>query len=234
MTLLERKILRLVGVRLGPNKVSFFGFLQPLGDAAKLINKQNNILANFNFFFYYLSCLLTLGGSLLIWSSFSFSSPLVSFKFSFILLFVVLSVNALLSILAGWRRFSKFSLIGRVRTVSQLVSYESSLYFCLFSVILLIFSFNMSRLSFLFVPLCFIFMIPFFFVWVPSFLAELNRTPYDFSEGERELVRGFNTEFGSAGFTFLFLSEYSRIIFFCALSSVIFFFVLPPCFFLCT
>lgn len=67
VTLLERKILSLVGLRVGPNKVSFVGFLQPLGDAAKLANKQCNLLSNFNYLFYYLSRVVLFLGSLMLW-----------------------------------------------------------------------------------------------------------------------------------------------------------------------
>lgn len=223
VTLLERKVLSLVGLRVGPNKVSILGFLQPLGDAAKLSNKQSNCLSNFNFFFYYITSLLILFSSIFLWVLFFFDPSRASLKFSVLILLVILSVNSFNSILAGWSTFSKYSLIGRVRTVSQLVSYESSLYLCLFSLVFLFFSFNFSRFLYLGFNLSFLFLLPFFYIWIPSFLAELNRTPYDFSEGERELVRGYNTEFGSVGFTLLFLSEYSNIIFFSFLSSFIFF-----------
>lgn len=213
----------MVGLRLGPNKVSFIGLLQPIGDAVKLANKQINVLSNFNFLFYYLSSFLMLLRALVIWSSFFFDPLPISFKYSLLILLSILSFNSLNSILAGWRTFSKYSLIGRIRTVSQLISYESALYFCIFSIILIFFSFNYNRFFFLPLSLRCVILPAFFYIWVPSFLAELNRTPYDFSEGERELVRGFNTEFGSAGFTFLFLSEYSNIIFFSALTSFFFF-----------
>lgn len=224
ITLLERKLLRFVGLRVGPNKVSIVGFLQPLGDAAKLANKEFNFLSNFNFLFYYISRILILMRSLILWSSFFFDPSLISFKFSILIVLIILSINSLNSILAGWRTFSKYSLIGRIRTVSQLISYESALYFCLFSLIFLYFSFRIHRLVFFPMIFRFTILLPFFYVWIPSFLAELNRTPYDFSEGERELVRGFNTEFGSVGFTFLFLSEYSNIIFFSFLTSILFFY----------
>lgn len=223
VTLLERKLLSLVGLRLGPNKVSLIGFLQPLGDAVKLANKQSNSLSNFNSFFYYLRRLFLFLGSLTLWVSFRLDSPLVTFKFFFLLVFSVLSVNSICSILAGWRTFSKFSLIGRVRTVSQLISYESALYFCIFSVCACVRGLSYQFFGEESFRNGFIFLLPFFFVWVPCFLAELNRTPYDFSEGERELVRGFNTEFGSSGFTVLFLSEYSNIIFFSSLTAFLFF-----------
>lgn len=223
ITLLERKFLRLVGIRLGPNKVTFIGFLQPLGDAVKLANKQRNFLSNYSFFFYYLSACWIIFGSLVLWRRYPWGFSCFSFKFSILTLFVILSINSFFSVLAGWRTFSKYSLIGRVRTVAQLISYESSLYLCLFSLIFLFFCFRFYSFSFELFYIAAFFLPPFFYIWVPSFLAELNRTPYDFSEGERELVRGYNTEFGSSGFTLLFLAEYSNIVFFCALTSLLFF-----------
>lgn len=75
-------------------------------------------------------------------------------------------------------------------------------------------------------------MFPCFFIWIPTILAELNRTPYDFSEGERELVRGFNTDHGSCGFTFIFLAEYMNIIFFSLLTTFLFFQALNYFFFI--
>lgn len=149
--------------------------------------------------------------------------PPFFFKFRGLTLFLILGYNSLNSILCGWRAYSKFSLIGRIRTVSQLISYEAVLYLCLFFVILFLGSFDFKEFLFFPPSLFFIISFPCFYIWLPTLLAELNRTPYDFSEGESELVRGFNTEFGSVCFTLIFLGEYGIIVFFCALSSSIFF-----------
>lgn len=222
ITLLERKVLSLVGLRLGPNKVSFFGLLQPMGDAIKLSNKQVNSLSNFSFFFYYLRASIIFIMSTFIWFCYFHEPVVISFKLSFLIFFLVLGLNSLNSILCGWRTFSKFSLVGRLRTVAQLISYEAVLYLCIFFVV---FTFISLRISFLFFfPTYYAFiLLPFVgLCWLPSFLAELNRTPYDFSEGESELVRGFNTEFGSSSFTLIFLAEYRNIIFFCIFSSFLF------------
>lgn len=223
ITLLERKILGMVGFRLGPNKTSFSGILQPISDALKLSNKQVNLLSNFSFFFYYLSAFLIFSSTIIIWQCVSSEPSSVSLKYRVLIFMLVLGLNSLNSILAGWSVFSKFSLMGRLRTIAQLISYEPLIYLCLFFFLVLSYSFSFSCLNFvnafffvIIVPIC-------FYIWIPSFLAELNRTPYDFSEGESELVRGFNTEFGSSSFTFIFLTEYSNIIFFSFLSSFLFF-----------
>lgn len=223
LTLLERKVLRLLGVRLGPNKVSFLGIFQPISDALKLSNKQFNVLFNSSIFFYYYSSFFIIFCRLILFSFF-FLDPLpLSLKFRLLFFFLVLAFNSLNSIISGWRTFRKFSLIGRIRTVTQLISYEAVLYLCIFFLIICISRFSFISLSFL--PIIYFFFIPYcFYIWIPIILAELNRTPYDFSEGESELVRGFNTEFGSFGFTLIFLSEYSNIIFFCILTGFIFFF----------
>jgi len=140
-----------------------------------------------------------------------------------ILFFLILGISALSSIICGWSTFRKFSLIGRLRTLSQLISYEAVIYiiFCFFLSVYVSFDlFQIESEEFSFLLL----LAPsLFYVWFPSILAELNRTPYDFSEGERELVRGFNIEFGSKEFTLIFLAEYGNIVFFRLVTSLMFF-----------
>lgn len=97
------------------------------------------------------------------------------------------------------------------------------MYLCFFSFIIIFCSFDFSSFFFFSVRASFLVLIPCFYVWVPTFLAELNRSPFDFSEGERELVRGFNTEHGSLGFTLIFLAEYGNILIFCLVSGFLFF-----------
>lgn len=220
ITLLERKVLRIIGFRLGPNKVSFRGFLQPLGDAAKLANKQVNVLLNFSFFFYYIGSFLIFICALFLWGS---MLGVLDFKFCLLLIFLILGFNSLNSMISGWRTFGKFSLIGSMRTVAQLISYEAALYLCLFFLIFFSFTFNSFTYSESTLKFIFLLSLSCFYIWVPCVLAELNRTPYDFSEGESELVSGFNTEFGSGSFTLIFLAEYSNIIFFSIITSYLFF-----------
>lgn len=224
LTLMERKIIRIVGFRLGPTKVSFYGLLQPIGDAVKLANKSCPILMRFSRFIYFLRSFLILFFSLYIWSCISISPSIISFKFSLIMVMIVLGFNTLNSILCGWSSHNKYGLLGSLRSVRQLISYEAALYLCFFFFTLLLFRFELDFLSFYNIDWIFFFLGLVFYVWLPSILAELNRTPYDFSEGERELVRGFNTEFGSFAFTFIFLAEYSIIIFFSLLSSFLYFY----------
>lgn len=223
ITLLERKILGLVGYRLGPFKSSFLGTFQPIADALKLLNKQNNLLSGFSFFFYFFSSSLMLFSSFFLFFVLPYDPSFLEVKYVLLFLFLVLGFNRLNSIFIGWRVFRKYSLIGRIRTVSQLISYEGVLYLCL--IFLVFFRGGLDNLSFFFFyPFFLFFLLPVCgYIWIPTFLAELNRTPYDFSEGERELVRGFNTEFGGSCFTFIFLGEYGRIFFFSIFRSILFF-----------
>lgn len=224
LTLLERKILGVIGFRLGPYKVRVGGFLQPLGDAVKLSNKAYNFLYNISFWYYYLRGVLIIFCSLFLWLT-VFSEPApVSIKYTLLIVLVVLGFNSFNSIFSGWRTLRKYTLIGSMRTVAQLISYEAVLYLCFLFYVFCYFSFNLFTINFFLFNFFFI-VTPFlFYIWIPSLLAELNRTPYDFSEGERELVRGFNTEFGSAVFTLTFLGEYSNIVFLSLLTYFLFFY----------
>lgn len=214
----------LIGFRLGPNKVSLIGLLQPIADALKLGNKSVNSLGSLTLFFYYLSSFLILLISLFLFSCINNVTSFINFKYRFIFIFLILAFNSFNSIFSGWRSYSKFSLIGSIRSVAQLISYEVVLYLCIFFFVLIYSSFDIRRIIFLPLNYSFFFLISCFYFWIPTILAELNRTPFDFSEGESELVRGFNTEFSSSCFTFIFLAEYSNIIFFSILSSFVFFY----------
>lgn len=163
LTLLERKILRIVGYRLGPSKISVMGFLQPLTDAAKLMNKQVNILSNFSYFFYYARSILTFVFSLILWFTVSGFTGVSFFKFTLLVFIIVLGFNSLNSIFCGWRTFGKFSLIGSIRTVCQLISYEASLYLCVFFLLVILFSYNFLDFS-TFSPFCSFLFFPFTFI----------------------------------------------------------------------
>lgn len=222
-TLLERKILGLVGYRLGPNKARLAGILQPVLDGGKLLNKEINFLSSFYFKFYYLSTISLFFCSL---GVICFLQPFFTpffFKRSLLVFLFILRISSLCSFLSGWSGQRKYSLLGAVRLICQLISYEVLFYIVLFTLIYLNFDLDFQSLFKIGFNL-FFFDAPFlFFFWVLSCLAELNRTPFDFIEGESELVRGFNIEFGSGCFTLIFLSEYSNIFFLILVSSLVFF-----------
>lgn len=113
--------------------------------------------------------------------------------------------------------------MGSLRAIVQTISYEVSLVLILLSLLFIIGSFNLLYLNLFQESLWFIFF--FFFIgviWFVSSLAETNRTPFDFAEGESELVSGFNIEYGAGGFALIFLAEYARILFMRLLFSLLF------------
>jgi NADH-ubiquinone oxidoreductase chain 1 len=124
---------------------------------------------------------------------------------------------------AGWSSNSNFALLGGLRAVAQTISYEVRLVLILLSVIFLILSYNFFYFSYFQELIWFIFLLfPISLVWFSSSLAETNRTPFDFAEGESELVSGFNVEYRRGGFALIFLAEYARILFISMIFSVLF------------
>lgn len=223
LTLIERKVLRYIQIRKGPNKVAILGLIQPISDAIKLFFRENTIPIISNYIIYIITPTISLANSLLIWSIFPFLINCTSYNFGLLFFICCIGVSVYGIILTGWSSNSNFSILGCIRSIAQRISYEVRLIIILLCPIIIIERFNL--IDFFFVQeivWIIILIIPLSFCWISSSIAETNRTPFDFSEGESELVSGFNVEYSGIGFAFIFLSEYSRIIFIRLLFCLIF------------
>nr|QCS25205.1 NADH dehydrogenase subunit 1 [Angiostrongylus cantonensis]QCS25229.1 NADH dehydrogenase subunit 1 [Angiostrongylus cantonensis] len=216
ITLYERHLLGSSQIRLGPTKVSFMGVLQALLDGVKLLKKEQ-ILPLFTSDLVFL---LVPGLSFVLmyleWFLLPYFYSFLSLEYSLLFFLCLLGFSVYSVMISGYISKSKYGMIGALRASSQSVSYE-----IVFSIYLLSVMFVLGLLMFKegFELLMLFMYLPFLIMLI----AELNRAPFDFAEGESELVSGYNVEFGSVAFVLLFLSEYGSLIFFCVLYSVLFF-----------
>lgn len=223
-TLLEVRLLGLIHERLGPNKVGVAGYFQPFGDFVKLFRKSFWFPYSSREFFYFVSPSLGLLVGLVVWLIYLGDYYFLFISWGPIFFFCLRRIIVFYLLLRGWSSGSFYSSLGSFRSSAQTVSYEVVMIFIFFSISYFVLRYSFYEVDYIFssLPLVF-FLFPFFVSWLISCLAESSRSPFDFSEGESELVSGFNTEYMGGFFSFIFIAEYRFMLFLRRMTCLLFF-----------
>jgi NADH-quinone oxidoreductase subunit H len=237
LTLWERKLIGLIQIRIGPNRVGPWGLFQPIADGVKLVMKEIILPTNANPGLYLLAPVVMITPALAAWAVIPFAPEVVLADINAGLLYILAlsSIGVYGVIIAGWASNSKYAFLGAMRSAAQMVSYELAMGFALVVVLMVSGSLNLGTIitqqgqgwfaerGITFMSWNWLPLLPMLVVFFVSGVAETNRAPFDVVEGESEIVAGHMIEYSGMTFAIFFLAEYANMWLISALTAVLFF-----------